>query len=72
MDRHRAQVLTRDELVELRTRLERMSVTAVHDFYFSAHLRCQLKRDGELPAPRDIQELVQAWKQIRSWSSPKR
>lgn len=61
------QVLSRPELEELNRRLASMSVTGVRDFYSSAYLSCRL--DGErVPSARNIQELVQAWKQIRSWS----
>ena len=61
-------VLNRQDLEELNRRLSMMSVTAVRDFYHSAHLACRL--DGErVPSARNIQELVQAWKQIRSWST---
>jgi hypothetical protein len=59
-------VLSRDDLAELQQKLSRMSVTGLQDFYRTAYFRCRL--EGErLPQARAIQELVQAWKQMRKW-----
>jgi hypothetical protein len=44
--------------------LAMMSVTAVQDFYRSAHFVCRIG-PGHFPSARAIQELVQAWKQMR-------
>ncbi len=57
-------ILTTDELAALRKRLSQMSVTGLEDFYRAAHFRCGL-RDGSFPRPRDVQELVTAWKELR-------
>ena len=43
-----------------------MSITAVQDFYRTAYLACRLE-EGHLPNAWSIQELVQAWKQMRGW-----
>jgi hypothetical protein len=43
-----------------------MSVIAVQDFYRTAYLTCRLD-DDHFPSARSIQELVQAWKQMRRW-----
>ena len=43
-----------------------MSGTAVEDFYRSAHMVCRIG-PGHFPSARAIQELVQAWKQMRKW-----
>jgi hypothetical protein len=64
------QVLTRQELEQLNHRLAAMSLRAVRDFYHSAYLSCRLDMN-RVPSARNIQELVQAWKQIRSWSKHK-
>ena len=64
----RNEVLTKEQLQEVRRKLAEMSGTAIHDFYRSAHYRTQWKQD-RLPPPRAIQELVQAWKQLRRWFS---
>jgi hypothetical protein len=58
--------MTREELVALQRRLSTMSVTAIQDFYRAAYYHCRLENDG-VPNARSIQELVQAWKAMRSW-----
>jgi hypothetical protein len=60
------EVLSRKDLAELRRRLSMMSQTAVQDFYRSAHLVCRLG-PAHFPSARSIQEMVQAWKQMRKW-----
>jgi hypothetical protein len=60
------EVLNRKDLGELQRRLSMMSVTAVQDFYQSTHLVCRIGPD-HFPSARAIQELVQAWKQMRKW-----
>ena len=60
------EVLSRKELAELQRRLSMMSQTAVQDFYQSAHFVCRIG-PGHFPTARAIQELVQAWKQMRKW-----
>jgi hypothetical protein len=60
--------LSREELAALQRRLAAMSMTAVRDFYFAAYLRCRPENDG-VPSARAIQELVQAWKQLRPRNS---
>ena len=60
------EVLSPKDLNALRERLRMMSGTAVQDFYRGAHLACQVGL-GHFPSARAIQELVQAWKQLRKW-----
>ena len=60
------EVLSRKDLAELQRRLSMMSQTAVQDFYQSTHLVCRIG-PGHFPSARAIQELVQAWKQMRKW-----
>ena len=60
------EVLTKNDLAELQRRLSMMSVTAVQDFYQSAHMVCRIG-PGHFPSARAIQELVQPWKQMRKW-----
>jgi hypothetical protein len=64
MKRSDASELSRDDLDKLRQKLATMSITGFRDFYFAAHYRCRLE-GARIPAARDIQELVQAWKAIR-------
>jgi hypothetical protein len=60
------EILTRKELADLQHRLSMMGTTAVQDFYRSAHNVCRIG-PGHFPSARAIQELVQAWKQMRKW-----
>jgi hypothetical protein len=60
------EVLTRKELEDLQRRLSMMSTTAVQDFYQYAHSSCRIS-PGHFPTARAVQELVQAWKQMRKW-----
>jgi hypothetical protein len=48
----------------LRRKLSTMSITALHDFYFAAYLHCR-PENGSLPTARQIQELVQVWKELQ-------
>jgi len=60
------EVLSRKDLAELQRRLSMMSQTAVQDFYQSTQFVCRIG-PGHFPSARAIQELVQAWKQMRKW-----
>ena len=60
------EVLSPTDLAELKQRLSMMGVSAVQDFYRSAHAVCRIG-PGHFPSARAIQELVQAWKQMRKW-----
>jgi hypothetical protein len=61
------EILTRKERADLQYRLSMMGATAVRDFYRSAHCVCRIG-PGHFPSARAIQELVQAWKQMRKWT----
>jgi hypothetical protein len=65
-DRGKTEMLSEDELQELRHNLAHLSVTAVRDFYERAYGDCRLVYN-RLPTPRQIQILVQVWKQLRKW-----
>jgi hypothetical protein len=58
------EILTRKDLAGLQQRLSMMSITAVQDFYQYTHSACRIF-PGHFPSPRAMQELIQAWKQIR-------
>ena len=57
------EVLSATELADLR---RRMKEHEVRSFYRSAHFRCEL-HEIRFPSARSVQELVQAWKQLRKW-----
>lgn len=56
--------LTARELERLRKELEAMSPYEVELYYRATHNACAYKYQ-RVPSPRIIQELVQAWKQLR-------
>jgi len=51
------------EIAELRERLAQMARHQLEIFYRSTHNACRYVM--RLPSPRLIQELVQAWKELR-------
>jgi hypothetical protein len=53
-------MLSEENLKELRHNLAHLSLPAVREFYEVAY------RD-HLPSPRQIQTLVQVWKQLWKW-----
>jgi hypothetical protein len=59
-------VLTREQLAELRQRLAHLSGYDVERFYRTAYERCVLQ-PNRVPSAMRIQELVTAWKQLRKW-----
>jgi hypothetical protein len=65
-DRGKAEVLSQQDLKELRHNLAHLSVTAVRGFYERAYQDCRLIYD-RLPTPRQMQTLVQVWKQLSKW-----
>ena len=62
----RDEVLTENELKELQRWLAVLSPAHVEDFYRESHRECCLHDKG-FPAARSVQQLVQAWKQLRKW-----
>jgi hypothetical protein len=56
--------LTPEELSEVRRRLGAMSAYELEAFYRATLNACRYEA-GRLPCPRVMQELVQAWKQLR-------
>jgi len=65
-DREKHEVLSENDLKELRHSLAHLSVTAVRDFYGRAYQDCRLVYN-RLPSPRQMQTLVQVWKQLWKW-----
>lgn len=62
----RDEILSREDLRALRDSLAHLSLSHVQDFYRRAYEQCRLS-GRDFPAARSIQELVQAWKQLRKW-----
>ena len=62
----REEILTEENLKELRRHLALQSPVRVEDFYNAAHRACLL-REGDFPSAGAMQRLVTAWKQLRKW-----
>ena len=58
--------LTQKDLDELRYNLAHLSVDAVRRFYDRAHEDCRMVYN-RLPSPKQVQTLVQVWKQLWKW-----
>jgi hypothetical protein len=65
-DRSKGEILSEQDLKELRHNLAHLSVSAVREFYDRAYQDCRLIYD-RLPSPRQMQTLVQVWKQLWKW-----
>jgi len=59
-------MLSETDLTQLRHHLAHLSLEAVRDFYEQAYRDCRLIY-SRLPSPRQMQTLVQVWKQLRKW-----
>jgi hypothetical protein len=59
-------VLTEEELQQLRHNLAHLSPNGVREFYERAFEDCRLIYN-RLPTPRKMQTLVQVWKQLWKW-----
>lgn len=65
-DREKVDILSEKDVKELRQNLAHLSLSAVRDFYDQAYRDCRLIY-SRLPCPRQMQTLVQVWKQLRKW-----
>jgi hypothetical protein len=64
--REKVEMLSENDLKELRHNLAHLTFSAVRDFYEQAYRDCRLIYT-RLPSPRQMQTLVQVWKQLRKW-----
>ena len=62
-DTGKPEIFTQKDLDELRYSLAHLSIDAVRRFYDRAHEDCRMVYD-RLPSPKQIQTLVQVWKQL--------
>jgi len=65
-DPREAEMLTNENLEELRHNLAHLSIDAVRHFYERAHEDCRMIYD-RIPSPRQMQTLVQVWRQLWKW-----
>jgi hypothetical protein len=65
-DKREAEMLSEENLSDLRRNLAHFSLPAVRDFYEQAYRDCRLIYN-QLPTPKQMQTLVQVWKQLWKW-----
>jgi hypothetical protein len=63
----REEVLSREQLADLARNLSLLGEHSVREFYQSAYRECAIVNSSTFPSARAIQQLVQAWKQLRRW-----
>ncbi len=59
--------MSREDIEALNESLAHLSMHAVLEFYQRAYRDCRIINSSTFPTPRAVQELVQAWKQLRKW-----
>jgi len=64
------EVWSRDDLKQISHNLALLSEHGVRDFYERAYRECRIINSSTFPPARAVQELVQAWKQLRKWRRP--
>jgi len=60
-------ILSREDLQEMARRMAMLSEHSLREIYQRAYRDCAIINSRTFPSPRSIQELVQAWKQLRKW-----
>jgi len=65
-DKREAEILSEEHLKELRYNLAHLSLQAVRQYYETAYQDCRLVYN-RIPTPKQIQTLVQVWKQLWKW-----
>ena len=64
------EIWTRGDLKEIMRNLSLLSEHGVREFYERAYRECRIVNSHTFPPARAVQELVQAWKQLRKWRRP--
>ena len=64
------EIWTRTDLKEIMRNLSLLSEHGVREFYERAYRECRIINSHTFPPARAVQELVQAWKQLRQWRRP--
>jgi len=64
--REKAEILSEEDLKQLRHNLAHLSPGAVRECYDQAYRDCRLVY-SKLPTPKQMQTLVQAWRQLWKW-----
>ena len=63
-------IWTSEDLKEIMHNLSLLSEHGVREFYQRAYRECAIINSHTFPPARAVQELVQAWKQLRKWRKP--
>ena len=63
----RDDVMSAADLKAMGETLSHLSMPAVLDFYQQAYRDCRIINRSTFPPARAVQQLVQAWKQLRKW-----
>jgi PP-loop superfamily ATP-utilizing enzyme len=63
----REEIWSREDLKEIMHNLSLLSEHGVREFYQRAYRECAIINSRTFPPARAVQELVQAWKQLRKW-----
>jgi hypothetical protein len=66
----REEFWSEEDLKEIMHNLSLLSEHGVREFYQRAYRECAIINSHTFPAARSVQELVQAWKQLRKWRKP--
>jgi hypothetical protein len=66
LDSQHPEILSEKDLEDLHYNLAHLSLDAVRRFYETAHRDCQMLYD-RLPTSKQMQTLVQVWKQLWKW-----
>ena len=66
----REEIWTLAQLEQIAHNLSLLSEHGVRDFYDRAYRECRIINSQTFPPARAIQELVQAWKQLRKRRKP--
>jgi hypothetical protein len=61
------EIWTHEDLKEITHNLSLLSEHGVREFYERAYRECRIINSQTFPPARAVQELVQAWKQLRKW-----
>lgn len=67
---NKEQAWTQEDLKEIMHNLSLLSEHGVREFYDRAYRECRIVNSQTFPPARAVQELVQAWKQLRKWRRP--
>jgi hypothetical protein len=69
-DLRKAEIMSREELIQLRASLARSGLPVLRHAYHTAYSRCRMVND-RAPSARSMQELVQVWRELWGRGDPR-